>query len=238
MMSRAARWISSQSVATPSSTTVTRYCRCSATVTVACTQMSVIVPVTTSEVTSRTSRGGGVSIASVRHLARRRRRAGQARKDVAGDQLDLLGFVAVGDEDEPIHPRLDVGAKLRDTLVRVPANRVLDRRFAPGRHVPLGLEPSPHRRLGRLARGPDVDRELIRARERVRIAAGLAREADDLLPRAAIALRRVEVREPSVAARGHALEYRVDVAADQDRRPRLLEGARPHHGLAQVVLVD
>jgi len=45
MMSSAARWISGQSVATPSSTTVTRYSRWSAAVTVASTQMSVIVPV-------------------------------------------------------------------------------------------------------------------------------------------------------------------------------------------------
>src|SRR5262245_8008126 len=51
-------------------------------------------------------------LAAVRHLARRRRRAGQAGKDVAGDQLDLLGLVAIGDEDEAIHPGLHVGPKL------------------------------------------------------------------------------------------------------------------------------
>src|SRR5215510_7850729 len=175
---------------------------------------------------------------AVRHLARRRRRAGQAGKDVAGDQLDLLGLVAIRDEDEAVHPRLDVGTQLLHALVSTAADRVLDRRFAPRGHVPLGLEPAAHRRLGRRARRPDVDRELVRAAERPGIAAGLTREADDLLPRAPVALGRVEVREPAVAARGHALEDRVDVAADQDGRTRLLERTRPHHGLAQAVLVD
>src|SRR3989442_14655252 len=53
MMSRVVRGISGQSVATPSSTTVTRYSRWSAPITVASTQISVIVPVTTSDVTPR-----------------------------------------------------------------------------------------------------------------------------------------------------------------------------------------
>src|SRR5439155_195666 len=70
------------------------------------------------------------------------------------------------------------------------------------------------------------------------VSPGLTGETDDLLPRASIALRRVEVGEPPVAARGHALEHGIDVAADQYGRPRALARARPHHGLAQVVLVD
>ncbi len=70
------------------------------------------------------------------------------------------------------------------------------------------------------------------------IAARLAREADDLLPRPPVALRRVEVRQPAVAAGGHAPEHGVDVAADEDGRTRLLDRARAHHGLAQVELVD
>src|SRR5687767_3507744 len=53
MMSRVARWISGHSVDTASSTTVIRYSRLNAPTTVARTQMSVIVPVTTSEVTPR-----------------------------------------------------------------------------------------------------------------------------------------------------------------------------------------
>src|SRR5438876_8451271 len=53
MMSRVARWISGQSVATPSSTTLTRYSRWRAPITVASTQISVIVPVTMSDVTPR-----------------------------------------------------------------------------------------------------------------------------------------------------------------------------------------
>src|SRR3989449_3202837 len=56
MISRVARWISGQSVATPSSTTVTRYSRLKAPMTVARTQMSVIVPVMTSDVTERARR--------------------------------------------------------------------------------------------------------------------------------------------------------------------------------------
>ena len=56
MMSSVARWISGQSVATPSSTTVTRYSRWKAPTTVASTQMSVIVPVTTREVMPRARR--------------------------------------------------------------------------------------------------------------------------------------------------------------------------------------
>src|SRR5499425_1961361 len=74
-------------------------------------------------------------LTAVGHLARRSRRAGQARKDVAGDQLDLRGLVTVGEEDEPIHARIDVGAKLRNALVCSPADRVLDLLFAPGGHI-------------------------------------------------------------------------------------------------------
>src|SRR5207249_3394962 len=53
MMSSVARWISGQSVATASSATVTRYSRLHAPTTLARTQMSVSVPVTTSDVTPR-----------------------------------------------------------------------------------------------------------------------------------------------------------------------------------------
>src|SRR5262245_6333864 len=56
MMSRVACWISGQSVATPSSTTVTRYSRWNAPTTVASTQMSVNVPVTTRDVMPRARR--------------------------------------------------------------------------------------------------------------------------------------------------------------------------------------
>jgi len=55
-MSSVARWIGGQSVETPSSTTRTRYSRLKAPTTVASTQMSVIVPVTTSAVTPRARR--------------------------------------------------------------------------------------------------------------------------------------------------------------------------------------
>src|SRR3989338_6571704 len=55
-MSRVARWIGGQSVETPSSTTLTRYSRLKAPMTVASTQMSVMVPVTTSEVAPRARR--------------------------------------------------------------------------------------------------------------------------------------------------------------------------------------
>src|SRR3990167_5793102 len=55
-MSSAARWIGGQSVETPSSTTLTRYSRLKAPMTVASTQMSVMVPVTISEVTPRARR--------------------------------------------------------------------------------------------------------------------------------------------------------------------------------------
>src|SRR5499427_476724 len=70
-------------------------------------------------------------LTAVRHLARRRRRAGEPGKDVAGDQLDLLRLVAIGNEDEAVHPRLDVGAQLLDALVSTAPDGVLDRRFAP-----------------------------------------------------------------------------------------------------------
>ena len=53
MMSSVARWISGQSVVTASSTTVIRYSRLNAPTTVASTQMSVMVPVTTSVSTPR-----------------------------------------------------------------------------------------------------------------------------------------------------------------------------------------
>src|SRR5439155_858016 len=84
---------------------------------------------------------------------------------------------------------------------------------------------------------PDVDGELIGARERLRIPAGLPRERLDLFPRATVALRRVEVREPAVALRRRPAQHRVDVAADEDRRAWALHGPRAHDRLAQVELV-
>src|SRR5439155_24549070 len=246
MMSRVARWISGQSVATPSSTTLTRYCRWSAPITVASTQISVIVPVTTRDVTSRACMstttsavrpGSGASTRS--NVARRGRpsRSAKLRQDLARDQLDLLGLVPVGDEDDPVDAGPDLGAELLDALVGAAAHGVLDRRLAPGRHVPLGLEPATHRRLGRLARAPDVDRELVGAGQGHRVAPGLAREPDDLFPRLPVALGRVEIGQPAVALRGDAPEHGVDVAADEDRRARPLEGSRHHDRLAQVELV-
>src|SRR5206468_10955350 len=56
--------------------------------------------------------------------------------------------------------------------------------------------------------------------------------------RAAVALRRIEVSQPAVAASRDALEDRVHVAADQDRRARALGRPRQHPGLAQIELVD
>src|SRR5436190_6608990 len=117
------------------------------------------------------------------------------------------------------------------------ADRVLDRRLAPGGDVPLRLEPSAHRRLGLLAGAADVDRELVGACERLRVAPGLAGEAHDLLPRLPVALGRVEVGEPAVAHPGDAPEDGVHVAADEDGRAGLLYGTGPHDGLAQIELV-
>src|SRR5581483_835169 len=63
-------------------------------------------------------------------------------------------------------------------------------------------------------------------------------EALDLLPGALEAVRRVEVGQPAVAVAGDAAEHGVDVAADQDRRARLLHGVRQHARIAQVELVE
>src|SRR5712691_5112900 len=139
----------------------------------------------------------------------------QTRQDLTGDDLDLVGLVAVGDQDDAVDAGVDVGAELSHALLHAAADRVLDRRLAPGRDVPFGLEPLAHGRLGLGARAPDVDRELVSAGEGGGIAPGLAREGEDLLPRLRVALGRVEVREPAVAPGGRALEDRVDVAAHE-----------------------
>src|SRR5256885_3718394 len=162
---------------------------------------------------------------------------GEAGENLAGDELDLRGLVAVRDQDEAVHPRRRVGRELGHALLDAPADGVLDRGFAPRGHVPLGLEPPTQRRLGLGARATDVDRELVRAGERLRVAPRLVGEAHDLRPRAPVALGRVEVREPAVALRRDALQDRVHVAADQDRRARPLDGSGAHHRLAQVELV-
>src|SRR3989449_9483147 len=165
-------------------------------------------------------------------------RSAQGGEDLFGDDLDLRGLVAIGDEDQAVDARGHVGAQLLDALLHAAADGVLDRRLAPRRDVPLGRQPVAHRRLRLGARDPDEDRELVGAGERSGIAAGLAREAEDLLPRLRVGLRRVEVRQPAVALRRHALEHGVDVAADEDRWPRALHGFRTHDRLAQVELVD
>src|SRR5262245_6458910 len=162
----------------------------------------------------------------------------QPREDLASQDLDLLELVAVGNEDEAIHARRHVLPQLGHALVGTPADGVLDGRFAPGGHVPLRLEPVPHGRFRLRARTPHVDGELVGARERFGIAPGLARETEDLVPGAPVALRRVEVGQPTVPAGGRPPEHGVDVAPDQDGRARLLNRARPHHRLAQVELVD
>src|SRR6476659_5800953 len=118
----------------------------------------------------------------------RSRRSAQRGKDLPGDDLDLLGLVAVGDQDDAIDARGHVGAELLDALPGAAADRVLDGRLAPGGHVPLRLQPLAHRRLRLGPRGPDQDRQLIGAGERLRISPGLAREADDLLPGLGVAL--------------------------------------------------
>src|SRR3990167_5789879 len=99
-------------------------------------------------------------------------------------------------------------AQLSEALLNAAADRVLDGGFAPRRHVPLGLEPIAHRRLGLRARAAHVDRELVGAGRGLRAAAGLAGEAHDLLPRLSVALGRVEVGEPAVALRGDPSEDR------------------------------
>src|SRR6058998_3065047 len=164
-------------------------------------------------------------------------RSVQRGDDLFRDDLDLLRLVAVGDEDDPLDAGGHVGPELLDALRHTAADGVLDGGLAPRRHVPLGLEPLAHGRLGLGARAPDVDRELVRAGQRLRITARLARERLDLLPRAAVALRRVEIREPTVALRRHTTQDRVDVAADQNRRAWALHGPWPHDRLAQVELV-
>src|SRR5262249_35716426 len=100
----------------------------------------------------------------------------------------------------------DVGPQLLDAFPCATADGVLDGGLAPRSHVPFGLEPLAHRRLGLGARAPDVDGELVRAGQRLGIPAGLPRERLDLLPRAPIALRRVEVREPAVDRRRYAAQ--------------------------------
>src|SRR5262249_31760396 len=65
----------------------------------------------------------------------------EGRKDLPRDDLDLLGLVAVGDQDQPVDAGVDVGAELGHALVDAAADRVVDRGFAPRGHVPLGLEP-------------------------------------------------------------------------------------------------
>src|SRR6185503_20644776 len=44
--------------------------------------------------------------------------------------------------------------------------------------------------------------------------------------------------QPAVPHRAGPLQHRVDVAADEDGRPRALHGAGHHHRLPQVELVD
>src|SRR5215475_2233518 len=69
------------------------------------------------------------------------------------------------------------------------------------------------------------------------MAAGLTGERDDLVPRAAVALGRVEVGQPAVAPSRDALEDGVDVTPDQDRRARALDRPWQHARLAQIELV-
>src|SRR2546427_7612378 len=95
-------------------------------------------------------------------------------ENLARDQLDLLGLVAVRDQDDPVHPRRDVRAELGGALRGAPVDRVLEGRLAPGGDVPLRLEPPAHRRPGLLAGAADVDRELVRPGEGRGVAARLA----------------------------------------------------------------
>src|SRR3989442_1592166 len=96
MMSRVARWISGQSVATPSSTTVIRYSRWSAAITVANTQISVIVPGTTSDLTRRRDfhRLAGVEKAAL-HIHDNQRRPTPLWRQHALEDLAAVGHLSV-----------------------------------------------------------------------------------------------------------------------------------------------
>jgi len=63
-------------------------------------------------------------------------------------KLDLGGLVAIGDEDQAVDTARHVAAELLDALLHAAPDRVLDRRLAPRRDVPLGLKATAHRLLG------------------------------------------------------------------------------------------
>src|SRR2546422_9065305 len=84
-------------------------------------------------------------------------RSAQGGEDLFGDDLDLRGLVAIGDEDQAVDARGHVGAQLLDALLHAAADGVLDRRLAPRRDVPLGRLPVAHRRLGLGARRADTE---------------------------------------------------------------------------------
>src|SRR6266571_8307754 len=154
--------------------------------------------------------------------------------DVARERLDLLLLVFVGNEDDAVDAGREVRLELLDALLRRAHDGAVHGRFRPRRVVPFGLQPVLHRRLDLVARA-DADRQLVGGGQFVRIAPGLLGVAAHACPRAGETLDRVIIREPAVALRRRALEHGVDVAADQDRRSRLLHRFRLQHCAAQIV---
>src|SRR5439155_3447930 len=104
MMSRVARWISGQSVATPSSTTLTRYSRWRAPITVASTQISVIVPVTTSDVTPR-ARSAPSSSVPANPSYPRFRKTGSSGPGASAGTVSALGVPSRQEDEGRPKPR-------------------------------------------------------------------------------------------------------------------------------------
>ena len=69
--------------------------------------------------------------------------------------------------------------------------------------------------------GPTMIGSCAAFEQRVGILAGLLGEVADLRPGLREGFGRVEIGEPAVARRRGALEHAVDIAADEDRDPRL-----------------
>src|SRR5271156_6413593 len=85
----------------------------------------------------------------------------QPRDYFGGDDLDLVGLVAVGDQDQLLHADGELGTQLGDAFVDGADDRRTLGRLAPGRIIPFLAEPFQHRRLDRHARWADIDRQLV-----------------------------------------------------------------------------
>src|SRR5262249_50947610 len=162
----------------------------------------------------------------------------QPGNDLAGNELDLLRLVFVGNEDDLLRSHGYVRLELLDAFVDGSHDGAVLCRVAPSREIPFLGEPLHHPALDRLAGLADVDRQLRSIEKLVRILSPLLRKCSNLVPRFGEAVRPVEIGEPTVAADGRAFEHAIDISADQDRGMWFLHRLRIHDAGGNVVAAE